>query len=304
MTGELAGCGTALVTPFRRDGSLDDEALARLVRFQLDGGVDFLVPCGTTGETPTLNHEEYLTVVRRVAELAAGRVPVVAGVGGNNTAHVIELARAVRPLGVDAILSVAPYYNRPTQEGLFQHFQALAQATDLPIILYNVPSRTGSNIEPPTVVRLAAIPNIVGIKEASGNLEQQMELLRTVPPDFRVLSGDDSWTFPLMSLGAVGVISVVSNEAPDRVARLTHLMRDGCHAEARKLHFDLLPLFRANFYETNPIPVKAALAMLGVIEEVYRLPMVPMRPENRQRLEHVLRAQGLLAGAASAGRAQ
>jgi 4-hydroxy-tetrahydrodipicolinate synthase len=301
MIGKLAGCGTALVTPFRRDGSLDEEALTRLVHFQLEGGVDFLVPCGTTGETPTLTHEEYLAVIRRVVDLVAGRVPVVAGVGGNNTAHVIEMARAVRLLGVDAILSVTPYYNRPTQEGLFQHFQALAKSTDLPIILYNVPSRTGSNIEPATVVRLAAIPNIVGIKEASGNLEQQMELLRTVPPDFQVLSGDDAWTFPLMSLGAIGVISVVSNEAPDRVAQLTHLMREGRIAEARKLHFDLLPLFKANFYETNPIPVKAALAMLGVIEEVYRLPMVPMRPENRQRLEQVLRAQGLLIGAPAGG---
>lgn len=305
MNGQLAGCGTALVTPFRRDGSLDEEALTRLVRFQLEGGVDFLVPCGTTGETPTLTHEEYRKVVGRVVGLASGRVPVVAGVGGNNTAHVVELAGEARSLGADAILSVAPYYNRPTQEGLFQHFQALARATDLPIILYNVPSRTGSNIEPATVVRLAAIPNIVAIKEASGNLEKQMELLRTVPPDFRVLSGDDSWTFPLMSLGAVGVISVVSNEAPDRVARLTRLMREGHHAEARKLHFDLLPLFKANFYETNPIPVKATLAMMGMIEEVYRLPMVPMRPENRERLEQVLRAQGLLAaGAAPAGGAR
>jgi 4-hydroxy-tetrahydrodipicolinate synthase len=302
MKGELAGCGTALVTPFRQDGSLDDEALARLVHFQLQGGVDFLVPCGTTGETPTLTHEEYLTVIRRVVELAGERVPVVAGVGGNNTAHVVEMAGEMRALGVDAILSVAPYYNRPTQEGLFQHFQAVARAAGLPVILYNVPSRTGSNLEPATVVRLAAVPNIVGIKEASGNLEQQMELLRTVPPDFRVLSGDDSWTFPLMSLGAVGVISVVSNEAPDRVARLTHLMREGRHAEARKLHFELLPLFRANFYETNPIPVKAALAVMGVIEEVYRLPMVPMRPENRERLMQVLRAQGLVAGAASGAR--
>jgi 4-hydroxy-tetrahydrodipicolinate synthase len=304
MNGELAGCGTALVTPFRRDGSLDEDALGRLVRFQLEGGVDFLVPCGTTGETPTLTHEEYRAVVRGVVALVAGRVPVVAGVGGNNTAHVVELAAQARSLGADAILSVAPYYNRPTQEGLFQHFQAVAKAADLPVILYNVPGRTGSNIEPATVVRLASIPNVVAIKEASGNLEQQMELLRTVPPGFRVLSCDDAWTFPLMSLGAVGVISVVSNEAPDRVSRLTGLLREGRHAEARKLHFDLLPLFKANFYETNPIPVKAALAMMGMMEEVYRLPMVPMRPENRQRLEHVLRSQGLLADAAPAGSAR
>lgn len=301
MTRELAGCGTALVTPFRRNGSVDEAALARLVQFQLEGGIDFLVPCGTTGETPTLTREEYLAVIRQVVAEVGGRVPVVAGVGSNNTRHVIEMAEEVRGLGVDAILSVAPYYNRPTQEGLYQHFAALAEAAKLPIVLYNVPSRTGSNLEPATVVRLAAIPNIVAIKEASGNLEQQMELLRTVPAGFRVLSGDDSWTFALMALGGVGVISVVSNEAPDRVVRLTRLMREGKHEEARKLHFDLLPLFRANFYETNPIPVKAALAMMGIVEEVYRLPLVPMRPENRARLEQVLRAQGLFSKAQASG---
>lgn len=304
MTRELAGCGTALVTPFHRDGSLDEEALGRLVHFQLEGGVDFLVPCGTTGETPTLDHEEYRAVVCRVLAETQGRVPVVAGVGGNNTRHVAELAREVRDLGVDAILSVAPYYNRPTQEGLYQHFRAVAEAAELPVVLYNVPSRTGSNLEPATVARLAAIPNIIGIKEASGNLDQQMELLRTLPADFRVLSGDDSSTFPLMSLGAVGVISVVSNEAPARVALLTRLMRAGKHVEARKLHFALLPLFRANFYETNPIPVKAALAMMGLIEETYRLPLVPMRAENRERLARVLRAQGLLPETMPAGVAQ
>ena len=301
MTREWEGCGTALVTPFRRNGSLDEPALARLVRFQVDGGVDFLVPCGTTGETPTLTREEYLAVIRLVVAETRGRVPVVAGVGGNDTRHVLEMAAVVRDLGVDAILSVAPYYNRPTQEGLYQHFAALAEAVPLPIVLYNVPSRTGSNLEPATVARLAALPNIVGIKEASGNLEQQMELLRTAPPGFRVFSGDDEWTFPLMALGGVGVISVVSNEAPDRVARLTRLVLEGKIAEARQLHFALLPLFRANFYETNPIPVKAALAMMGLIDEVYRLPMVPMRPENRARLEQVLRAQGLLIGAVPVG---
>ncbi|HEV2387031.1 MAG TPA: 4-hydroxy-tetrahydrodipicolinate synthase [Candidatus Acidoferrales bacterium] len=304
MTRELAGCGTALVTPFRRDGSVDREALERLVDFQLQAGVDFLVPCGTTGETPTLEPGEYAAVIRTVVERTAGRAPVVAGAGGNNTQHVIEQARRARELGADAILSVAPYYNRPTQEGLYQHFRAIAEAAELPVVLYNVPSRTGSNLEPGTVARLAEVPRIAGIKEASGNLEQQMELLRVAPRGFRVLSGDDSWTFALMSLGAVGVISVVSNEAPARVARLAHLLLEGRNDEARKLHFELLPLFRANFYETNPIPVKAAMAMMGLIEEVYRLPMVPMRPENRARLEQVLLAQGLLAGAAQAGRAQ
>lgn len=304
MTRELAGCGTALVTPFRRDGSVDVEAIGRLVDFQLHGGVDFLVPCGTTGETPTLEPEEYQLVIRTVVERTAGRVPVVAGAGGNNTHHVVEQARQARGLGADAILSVAPYYNRPTQEGLYQHFRAIAEAAGLPVILYNVPSRTGSNLEPATVARLAEVPGIAGIKEASGNLEQQMEILRVAPPGFRVLSGDDSWTFALMALGAVGVISVVSNEAPDRVARLAHEMLAGHLEQARRLHFELLALFRANFYETNPIPVKAAMAMMGLIEEVYRLPMVPMRPENRARLEQVLLAQGLLARAAQASRAR
>jgi 4-hydroxy-tetrahydrodipicolinate synthase len=304
MTREIVGCGTALITPFRQDGSLDREAISRLVRFQLQGGVDCLVPCGTTGETPTLEPEEYAAVIRQVVEEVAGRVPVAAGAGGNSTRHVIELARQARDLDADAIVSVAPYYNRPTQEGLYQHFRAVAEAVDIPVILYNVPSRTGSNLEPATVVRLAAVPNIIGIKEASGNLEQQMELLRTKPESFRVLSGDDSWAFPLMALGGMGVISVASNEVPDRVSRLTRLMLDGKHEQARKLHFELLPLFRANFYETNPGPVKAAMAMMGLIEEVYRLPMTPMRPENRARLEQVVKAQGLLAGATSASTAR
>lgn len=304
MTREIIGCGTALITPFRRDGSVDREAISRLVRFQLQGGVDFLVPCGTTGETPTLSHEEYTSVISQVVKEAGGRVPVVAGAGGYNTKHVIELAREVKDLGADAILSVTPYYNRPTQEGLYQHFRAVAESVDLPVMLYNVPSRTGSNLEPATVVRLAALPTIVGIKEASANLPQQMELIRTMPEGFHVLAGDDAWTFPLMSLGGVGVISVVSNEAPDRVSRLTRLMLDGHHEEARKLHFELLPLFTANFYETNPGPVKAALAMMGMIEEAYRLPMVPMQPANRARLEQVLKAQGLLSGVTSASTAR
>jgi 4-hydroxy-tetrahydrodipicolinate synthase len=304
MRREIAGCGTAMVTPFRRDGSLDREALSRFVRFQVEGGVDFLVPCGTTGETPTLEHDEYVAVVRQVVEEVAGRVPIMAGAGGNNTRHVIELAREMKQLGADAILSVTPYYNRPTQEGLYQHYRAIAESVDLPIFLYNVPSRTGSNLAPATVVRLAEIPNIVGIKEASGNLEQQMELVRTMPEGFRVLAGDDAWTFPLMSLGGVGVVSVASNEVPDRVSRLTRLMLEGKHEQARKLHLELLPLFRANFYETNPIPVKAALAMMGLMEEAYRLPMSPMQPENRARLEQVLKAQGLLAGVTSASTAR
>jgi 4-hydroxy-tetrahydrodipicolinate synthase len=294
MNLELRGCGTALVTPFRKDGSLDLDALRRLVQFQLRAGIDFLVPCGTTGEAPTLEHAEYLAVVRTVVQEVAGRVPVVAGVGGNNTRKVIDLAAEARGLDVQGILSVAPYYNKPTQEGLYQHFQALAESTDLPIIVYNVPARTSSNIEPPTVARLSKIPNIIGIKEASGSVVQQMEVLATVPPGFRVLSGDDSFTFPLMALGGVGIISVISNEIPGQMTRLAHLLLEGKLEAARQLHFSLFPLMQVNFIETNPIPVKAALAMMGMIEEVYRLPLVPMNSENRAKLEKALAAQGLL----------
>ena len=290
----IRGCGTALVTPFRADGSVDDDALHRLVQFQIREGIDFLVPCGTTGETPTLEHGEYTAIIRLVVEEAGKKVPVIAGVGGNNTRKVAALAEEVSGLGVQGILSVAPYYNKPTQEGLYQHFEAIADSTDLPIIVYNVPGRTSSNIEPATVARLAKIANIVAIKEASGSITQQMETLAAVGPDFGVLSGDDAFTFPLMALGGTGVISVISNEIPGPMTRLSHLMLDGKIDEARKLHFELLPLMQVNFIETNPIPVKAALAMMGMIEEVYRLPLVPMKPENRAKLEKVLAAQGLL----------
>jgi len=299
MNLELRGCGTALVTPFQRDGSVDEAALRQLVQFQLREGIDFLVPCGTTGETPTLEHGEYLGVIRVVVAEAARKVPVIAGVGGNSTRKVVELTQEVEKLGVQGILSVAPYYNKPTQEGLFQHFNAIAESTDLPVILYNVPGRTSSNLEPATVARLSKIPNIIGIKEASGSITQQMEVLSAVEPGFRVLSGDDAFTFPLMALGGVGVISVVSNEIPGPMTRLAHLMLEGKLAEARKLHFHLLPLMQANFLETNPIPVKAALAMMGLIEEVYRLPLVPMKPENRAKLEKALAVQGLLSRTAA-----
>jgi len=294
MSLEIRGCGTALVTPFSRDTTVDVEALRRLVQFQLREGIDFLVPCGTTGETPTLEHAEYLDIIRVVVQEVAGKVPVIAGVGGNGTGKVIDLAQEVQKIKVQGVLSVAPYYNKPTQEGLYQHFKAIADSTRLPIILYNVPGRTGSNIEPATVAWLSKIPNIIGIKEASGSITQQMEVLSAVEPGFRVLSGDDAFTFPLMALGGVGIISVVSNEIPAQMTRLAHLMLDGKIEEARKLHFQLLPLMQANFLETNPIPVKAALAMMGMIEEVYRLPMVPMKPENRAKLESAMAAQGLL----------
>jgi 4-hydroxy-tetrahydrodipicolinate synthase len=294
MSLDLRGCGTALVTPFKRDGSIDEESLRRLIQFQLREGIDFLVPCGTTGETPTLEHGEYLGILRVVMQEVGGGVPVVAGVGGNSTKKVCALAQEVESLGVQAILSVAPYYNKPTQEGLYQHYKAIADSTDLPVILYNVPGRTASNLEPTTVARLAKTNNIIGVKEASGSITQQMEVLRAVPPHFRVFSGDDAFTFPLMAMGGVGVISVVSNEVPRLMTRLAHLALDGQWEEARKLHFQLLPLMQANFIETSPIPVKAALAMMGMIQEVYRLPLVGMKAENRAKLEKALAAQGLI----------
>ncbi|MGH9400832.1 MAG: 4-hydroxy-tetrahydrodipicolinate synthase [Terriglobia bacterium] len=294
MAIEIRGCGTALVTPFKRDGTIDVDALRRLVQFQLREGIDFLVPCGTTGETPALEKQEYLGVIRVVVEETAGKVPIIAGVGGNNTRHVCELAKSVSGLGIQGILSVAPYYNKPTQEGLFQHFVSIADSSELPVILYNVPSRTSSNIEPATVERLSKVANIIGIKEASGSIVQQMEVITRVAPSFAVLSGDDSFTFPLMSLGGVGVISVVSNQVPGPLSRLTRVLLEGNYTEARKLNAKLFPLMQANFLETNPIPVKAGLAMMGMMEEVYRLPMVPMRPENRAKLEKVMVAEGLI----------
>ena len=294
MALEIRGCGTALVTPFKQDLSVDEEALRRFVNFQVNEGIDFLVPCGTTGETPTLEHEEYRCVIQIVVEEASGEVPVVAGVGGNNTRKVATTAQEVSGLGVQAILSVAPYYNKPTQEGLYQHFKAIAEASSVPVILYNVPGRTSSNIEPATVARLSKIPIIIGIKEASGSITQQMEVLNAVDASFAVLSGDDSFTFPLMALGGVGLISVASNEIPGAMSRLTDFLLQDKYEEARKLNARLLPLMQANFIETSPIPVKAALAMMGLMEEVYRLPLVPMKMENRLRLRKVLEEQGLV----------
>ena len=291
---DLRGCGTALVTPFRSKGELEEAALRRLVSYQLQEGIDFLVPCGTTGESPTLGHEEYLRVISLVVKEAGGKVPVVAGAGGNCTRKVIDLIQAIQPLEVDGILSVSPYYNKPPQEGLYRHFRAIAESTDLPIILYNVPGRTSSNIAPETVVRLSKIPNIVGIKEASGNLAQVSEIVRNAGPDFRVLSGDDALALPLIGVGGVGVISVAANEAPGPMSKLVRLALENRWDEARKLNAHLLPLMQANFIETSPIPVKAALAMMGLIKEVYRLPLVPMQADNRARLEKVLYDTSLL----------
>lgn len=291
---QLKGCGTALVTPFTADGRIDETALKRLVAFQIDRGIDFLVPCGTTGENPTLTVEEHIRVVEVVVNEAAGRRPVIAGAGGNDTRKVVELARRCEKAGADGLLSVAPYYNKPTQEGLYQHFRAIAEAVSLPIIVYNVPGRTGSNIRPETLARLAEMENIIGVKEASGDLMQVGEIATSVPESFKIFSGDDALALPIIALGGVGVISVISNEVPAEMTELTHLCLDGRFQEARALNRRLWPLMRANFIETNPIPVKAALAMMGYVEEAYRLPLAPMKPENKEKLRCVLMALGVL----------
>jgi 4-hydroxy-tetrahydrodipicolinate synthase len=296
----FTGTGTALVTPFRRDGSLDEPALRAVIKRQIDAGVDFLVPCGTTGESPTLTHEEHLRVVEITVELAKGNVPVLGGAGGYNTAEVIALARELAALGVDGILSVTPYYNKPTQEGLFQHYRAIAEAVLLPIILYSVQGRTGVNIEPGTVKRLAEIENIIGVKEASGNVSQMAAILNAVPDDFIVLSGDDAITLPVMSLGGRGVISVVSNEIPAEMSQLTRLALEGDFAGALAIHRRYHPLMEINFVESNPIPVKAAMAEMGLLEPVWRLPLVAPRAENQARIRAVLESLGLVGRSAVA----
>ena len=288
------GCGTALVTPFRRDQSLDEATLRRLVRRQIAAGVNFLVPCGTTGESPTLTRAEHLRMVGITLEEARGKVPVLAGAGGYNTGEVIELARELERMGVDGILSVTPYYNKPTQEGLYQHFQAIAISIALPIVVYSVQGRTGVNVEPATLARLAAIPNIVGVKEASGNIAQVANILHQAPPDFIVLSGDDAITIPLMALGGRGVISVASNEIPSEMTQLAEACLAGDFAAARAIQQRYLPLMNANFVESNPIPVKAAMALMGLLEPVWRLPLVPPAPASLERIEKVLDVCGLL----------
>jgi 4-hydroxy-tetrahydrodipicolinate synthase len=296
----FTGAGTALVTPFRNDGALDESALDGLIQRQIDRGIDFLVPCGTTGESPTLTHEEHLRVVETTVNLAKGKVPVLAGAGGYNTNEVIVRARELAEIGADGILSVTPYYNKPTQEGLYQHFRLIAEAVPLPIILYSVQGRTGVNIEPATVKRLAEIENIVGIKEASGNISQMAAILNLLPDDFIVLSGDDAITLPLLALGGCGVISVVSNEIPAEMAQLTRLALSGDFAGAREVHRRYHPLMEVNFVESNPIPVKAALAEMGLLEPVWRLPLVPPKAENRARIRAVLESLGLVQGGTAA----
>ena len=291
----FTGCGTALVTPFRKDLSLDEDALRRLVRRQVDAGINFLVPCGTTGESPTLSREEQLRLVEiTVEEARLSKTPVVAGAGGANTAHVIEMAREFQALGASGILSVTPYYNKPTQEGLYQHYEAIAGAIRLPIILYNSPGRTGVNIEPATLVRLAEIENIVAVKEASGNISQMATILDKVPQRFLVLSGDDAITLPLMALGGRGVISVSSNEIPAEMGRLVQLALANDFAAAREIHRRYARLLEANFIETNPGPVKAAMALMGLLEPVWRLPMVAPKAENLAKIRSALESVGLV----------
>jgi 4-hydroxy-tetrahydrodipicolinate synthase len=290
----FAGCGTALVTPFRKDLSLDEETLRRLVRRQIAAGINFLVPCGTTGESPTLSDEEHLRVVAITIEEAKGKVPVLAGAGGYDTRHVIELAREAERMGADGILSVTPYYNKPTQEGLYHHFKAIAESTSLPIILYNVPPRTNVNIDPPTLRRLAEIENIIGVKEASGNISQITQVIQQVPEEFLVFSGDDALTLPMIAMGGRGIISVASNEIPAEMTRLAQLCLAGNFAEARAMQRKWLPLLEVNFIETNPTPVKAAMAEMGLLEPVFRLPLVPPRTENLAKIRAVLESLALL----------
>lgn len=289
----FTGCGTAMVTPFRRDGSLDEATLRKLIRRQIDQGIDFLVPCGTTGESPTLAREEHLRVVAITVEEAKKRVPVLAGAGGYNTHEVIELARECEKLGADGILSVAPYYNKPTQEGLYQHFKAIAASIKIPIILYNIQGRTGINIEPATIVRLSQIDNIIGVKEASGNITQIADIIDRLP-NFIVLSGDDAMTLPVISLGGRGVISVVSNQIPAAMAELTRLANNGDFAAARRLQRQWFSLMQVNFVEANPGPVKWGMSVMGLLEAAYRLPMVEPAAASKQKIEQVLESTGLL----------
>ena len=282
------------MTPFTKTLALDEDGVRRLARRQIDEGVHFLVPCGTTGESPTLSEEERIRIVEICVEEARGKVPVLAGAGGYDTREVIHAARQMERAGANGLLSVTPYYNKPTPDGLIQHYKAIAESTALPIIVYNVPGRTGCNVDPATLVKLAAIPNIIGVKEASGNIQQMCEICRAVPSDFIVLSGDDAITLPLMAVGGRGVISVASNEVPREMSQMVEAAERGDFVAARQIHATLLPLMLINFVESNPIPVKAAMASMGLLEETYRLPMVPPRADSRTKILNVLTEAGLL----------
>lgn len=289
----FTGVGTALITPFTRSGAVDEAGVKRLARRQIDGGVHFLVPCGTTGESPTLSLAEKRRIVELIAEEANGNVPILAGAGGYDTNEVIHAAAEMQKAGANGLLSVTPYYNKPTQEGLYQHYKAIAESTPLPIVLYNVPGRTGCNVEPATLARLASIKNIIGVKEASGNMTQMAEVVRAVPDDFLVVSGDDALTIPLMAIGGRGIISVASNEIPAEMSHMVEAAERGDFTTARALHQKLLPLLLANFVESSPGPVKFAMSAMGLCEEVYRLPMVPIKDASKQKVLGLLRELGL-----------
>jgi 4-hydroxy-tetrahydrodipicolinate synthase len=298
MRTRFTGVGTALITPFTKDGSLDESAIKRLARRQIDGGVHFLSPCGTTGEAPTLSHRDKLRVVELVVEEANGRVPVLAGAGGYDTREVIELARDMERVGADGLLSVTPYYNKPTQEGLYQHFKAIAESVRIPIVLYNVPTRTSVNMSVETTLRLSEIPNIVATKEAAMNAEHWSTIVSSAREGFHLLSGDDPLTVAAMAVGGKGVVSVASNEAPAEMAQIVELCEKNDYAAARKLHHWLYPLIQVNFIETNPIPCKAAMAAMGLIEESYRLPMVAPSATAREKIMRVLQQLKMLGAAA------
>jgi len=291
---KFQGCGTALVTPFQANGAVDEKNLAALVNWQIEEGVHFLVPCGTTGESPTLGHDEYLRVVETVVKTANGRVPILAGAGGNDTAKIIALAAELKTLGADGLLSVSPYYNKPSQEGIYRHYRAIAESTDLPVIVYNVPGRTGSNVTPDTLMRLSEIPNIAGVKEAGGDIAQIGEICTRVPENFAVLSGDDLLTLPIIALGGCGVISVAANEVPGMMAKFTTACMENRRDEAREWNRKLYPLMKVNFVEANPVPVKAALALMGKIGEVYRLPLTQLSEGSKAKVAAVLSALDLI----------
>jgi 4-hydroxy-tetrahydrodipicolinate synthase len=297
MRTPFTGAGTALVTPFTKSGELDEKAVRRLGRRQIDLGIHFLVPLGTTGENPTLELSERIRMVEILVDEAKGAVPILAGAGGYNTKEVVHLARVMQKAGADGLLSVTPYYNKPTQEGLVEHFKAIADATPLPIVLYNIAGRTGVNIETPTLARLAQIPSIIGVKEASGSLSQMCDVLRTLPADFLVLSGDDALTLPLMAVGGRGVISVVSNQIPREMSQMVEAAERNDFAAARAVHRRIIGLMQINFVEANPGPVKYAMAAMGLLEEAYRLPMVPPKPESKAKIDAVLKELGLLKAA-------
>ena len=298
----LRGCGTALITPFRNDGSIDEPALRSFVEWQIQSGVHFLVPCGTTGETPTLSQSEWLRVIDITIEVNHGRVPIVAGATSNSTSDAVQKAKTVAAkAGVDAILTASPYYNKPTQEGQYQHFRAIAEAIEKPVVLYNVPGRTAANIEPATLARLAQVRDIIAVKEASGSMTQIAEALNVVPENFNVISGDDAITLPVISLGGQGIISVASNVIPAEISSMTQAALDGDWTTARKLHRRYFPLMQALFLESNPMPAKCLLAMMGRIAENYRLPMVRVKAETRSKLEKIAFEVGLLAEKVAAG---